>query len=292
MTVLGSPRRFPPLLAAMLAVLAIAGCHFKSDAESAAEPIAEKNAAARGGLSAWRKVKTMSMSGNLDAGKPRDPVKLAMSYLRPKSELQAERKALASGRATEAAKQVQVPFVMELERPRKMRVEITFQGQTAVQVFDGSKGWKLRPFLGRREVEPFNAEEMRQAAQQTELDGLLIDHGAKGNRLELVGTEKLEGRDNYKLKVTTADGQVRHVWVDAETFLETRVEGSRRLDGKIRPVWTTFRDYRSVDGLMIPHVLETTVDGTNGAEQIRVERVVVNPKLGDARFAKPEVVGT
>ena len=41
---------------------------------------------------------------------------------------------------------------MELKRPRKMRFELQFNGQTAVQVFDGANGWKLRSFLNRRVV--------------------------------------------------------------------------------------------------------------------------------------------
>ena len=60
------------------------------------------------------------------------------------------------------------------------------------------------------------------------------------------------------------------------------------MDGKPRTVWTTLRDYRPVDGLMIPHVLETTVDGVRGSEKILVEKVTVNPPLADSRFARPE----
>jgi hypothetical protein len=267
--------------------MAAAGCH--SAAERSAEPIAERNAAARGGLGAWRDVQSMTMSGNLDAGRPRDPVKLALSYLRPKTEAKAEaRKAAARAREDDPEKPVQLPFVMELKRPRKTRLEVSFRGQKAVQVYDGSKGWKLRPFLGRREVEPFTAEEMRLASQQTDLDGPLIDYAAKGLKVELEGTEPVEGRDAFKLRVTSADGMVRHVWVDRQTYLDVKVDGTRRLDGKPRPVWTYFRDYRPVDGLMIPHLLETTVEGVPGSQRIMVERVALNPRLDDARFAKPD----
>jgi hypothetical protein len=279
--------RAVPCTVVVALAMATAGCH--SSAERSAEPIAEKNAAARGGLKAWRAVQSMSMSGNLEAGRPRDPVKLAASYLKPRKEAKAEaRKALAHAGPADTEKNVQLPFVMELKRPRKTRVEVRFKGQTAVQVYDGRKGWKLRPFLGRREVEPYSAEEIRLASQQTDLDGPLIDYAAKGSKLELEGTEPVEGRAAYRLKVTSDEGQVRHVWVDQQTFLEVKIEGSRRLDGKPRPVWTYYRDYKAVGGLMIPHLLETTVEGVTGSEKIMVERVALNPKLDDARFAKPD----
>jgi hypothetical protein len=274
--------------AALTLAVAIAGCG--TPAERAAEPIVEKNAEARGGLKAWRQVKALAMAGNLEAGMARDPLKQAEASLRTRTENKAEarRAALRGADAAAVAKQVQLPFVMELKRPRASRLEIRFQGRTAVQVFDGTRGWKVRPFLGRHEVEPYTDEELRLAAQQAELDGPLIDHAAKGNKVELVGTEKVEGRDAYKLQVTSASGAVRHVWVDAQSYLEVKVDGTRRLDGKPRQVWTAYRDYRPVDGLLIPHTLETTVEGIPGSEKIVVERVSLNAEVADARFSKPE----
>jgi hypothetical protein len=274
----------------MVAALALAsgGC-WRSPSERAADGIAEKNAAARGGLKAWRKIATMSMSGTLEAGAPRDPVKLAKTYSRPEREVRADAKrALAHGREASAQKQVQLPFVLEMERPRKTRLEIQFRGQTSVQVYDGEKGWKLRPFLGRHEVEPFGPEELRQASRQAELDGPLLDWGEKGSRVNLVGTELVEGRQAYKLEVTSRGGDVRHVWVDAQTFLDVRVDGTRRMDGRLRPVLTALRDYRSVGGVMIPHLLETTVEGVPGSERIVVEKVALNPALAADRFARPD----
>lgn len=267
--------------------VAIAGCHRSTPEERAAAPIVQKNAEARGGLDAWRAVKTMTLSGQLEAGRPRDPVKQAMDYLRPRTRSKVEaRRALRSG--APEVKPVLLPFVMDVARPHKTRLEVRFQGEDAIQVFDGTHGWKVRPFLGRREVEPYTDEEMRVASLETDLDGPLIDHAAKGSRVELVGTEKVEGRDAHKLKVTLKSGQVRHVWVDAETFLDVKIDGTRRMDGKPRTVWTTFRDYRPEGGILVPHVLETTADGVPASEKILVEHVTLNPPLAAARFAKPE----
>ena len=274
--------------ALLTGAVALAGCHQATPAERAAAPIVEKNAEARGGRAAWRAVEAMAMSGRLDAGTPKDEVKLAEAYLRQQRETRPKlRKALAAARKAEPAKPVEVPFVLELRRPLRSRVEIEYQGQTAVQVFDGSQGWKLRPFLGRREVERFSAEELRVASQQSGLDGPLLDHAARGSQIELEGTEPIEGRDTYRLKITSKDGAVRHVWVDAKSYLDVRVDEQRRLDGRPRSVFTTFRDYRAVGGLMIPHLLETTVEGVPGSEKIQVEHVTLNPKLDDSRFARP-----
>ncbi len=116
-------------------------------------------------------------------------------------------------------------------------------------------GWKLRPFLNRRVVEPYTADEMKLASMQADLDGPLVDYAAKGTRIELDGMEKVEDRDTYKLKLTMKSGQAIHVWIDAQTFLEAKIEGQpRRLDGTDHPVEVYFRDYRTVNGLQIPFI--------------------------------------
>lgn len=258
-----------------------------SDAEKAAMPIVSQNAVARGGLDNWRGVRSMRMSGRMDAGKVRSVADIqGVMKARPVVAVRAA----ASDRQKENDKQertVQLPFVMEMERPRKMRLEIAFQGQTAVQVYDGTRGWKLRPFLNRHEVENYSAEELRLASEQQDLDGPLIDYERKGSRVELEGTEPVDGRDAYKLKVTLQDGQVRHVWVDKESYLDVKSDGTRTMDGKRRPTATHLRDYKSVNGLMIPFVMETSVEGVSGSNRIVVENLSLNNPIDETRFGKP-----
>jgi hypothetical protein len=223
-----------------------------------AAQIVEKNAAARGGVQAWRAVKTLTFSGQLEAGGKENPV---------------------------------LPFRMELKRPRKSRLEIEFQRQKAVQVYDGTSGWKVRPFLGRQDVEPYTADEAKAALEWQDLDGPLIDYAAKGNKIQLEGTQAVEGHPCYKLKVTFSDNQARRVWVDAYTFLELKMEGTpRRMDGKPRTVVTYLREYKSEGGLMIAHVLETAVEGGKQSHKMTIQAVAANAVLDDARFTKPQVL--
>jgi hypothetical protein len=263
-----------------------------SRATLSAPVIVDKNVAARGGLQAWRAVQTMSLSGKLGAGgnqRATLPVPVPVG--------KSSQDALPS----RPVEEIQLPFLMELQRPRKMRFELQFSGQTALQVFDGASGWKLRPFLNRRVVEPYTADEMKMASMQADLDGPLIDYVAKGSQIELAGMEKVEDRDTYKLKLTLKNGGAIHVWIDAQTFLEAKMEGQpRRLDGMDHPVEVYLRDYRSVKGLQIPFVLETRVlpvaktgqvlkDPPVPAEKTTIDNVVVNPKLDESLFSKPGV---
>lgn len=257
-----------------------------------AAQIAEKNSEVRGGLKTWRAVQSMTLRGKLTAGgNQRGALPTPPPGGRSVGRMVPPR----------PVEEVQLPFVMELKRPKKMRFELQFNGETALQVSDGTNGWKLRPFLNRREVEPYTAEEAKIASAQAELDGPLMDYAAKGTRIELAGMEKVENRDNYKLKLTMKDGHSTHVWIDAQTFLETKIEGQpRRLDGTYHQVEIYYRDYHQVNGLQIPYLMETKVlpvaktalgfrDAPLPAERTIIESVMVNPNLDDTLFAKPVV---
>ena len=242
-----------------------------------AAQIVERNVTARGGLERWRALHTLEMKGKMQAGGNKRPT-IPVPGAKVGQEVKVNR----------PIEQVQLPFLMELRRGRKQRVEIQFNGQTAVQVYDGSQGWKVRPFLNRHEVEKFTPEELKAAATESDLDGLLIDYAAKGSKVELAAIEQVDGRSAYNLKVTDKNGYARHVWVDAENFLEIKIEGTpRRLDGKYHPVATYLRDYRPVNGLVMPYLLETAVDGVKDTEKIQIEEIVSNPKLDDSQFAMP-----
>lgn len=217
-----------------------------------AEEIVAANVAARGGLPAWRAVRTLRMTGQMDVGRD-----------------------------------MQVPFTLLLERPMKMRLEFLFDGEMVVQVFDGKNGWMQRPFLGRDGYEPYGADELRAAAGQAELDGPLIDYKAKGHRVKLLGRETVQGREAYKLEVTLATGVVRHIYLDAETSLEVKVDSSRQLRGKETALETYYRDYRPVRGLLFAHSLETLIAGESKGNRMAIEQIELNPPLDAALFAPP-----
>src|SRR5437868_9908102 len=120
------------ILGSCLSLLAAEGVRAAENKEKksggmTAAQIVEKNVKARGGLERWRAITTMKIAGQMDAGGKEDPM---------------------------------LPFALFLKRPQKSRLEITFAAKNAVQVYDGTQGWKVRPFLNRDDVEPFTAAEL------------------------------------------------------------------------------------------------------------------------------------
>ena len=258
-------------------------------AKLTASQVVEKNVAARGGAQAWKAVQTISWSGKLDAGAG-DSVERSRRFAQNQGKLAHTSRTQPNATPDKADKEVQLPFVYEMKRPRKSRMEIEFAGKTAVQVYDGQNGWKVRPYLNRNDVEAFTAEEAKAESSKADLDGYLVDYAAKGTKVELAGMEKVEGKDAYKLKVTPKSGDAQYVWVDAQSFLDVKISGTpRRMDGKMHNVAIYQRDFRNVQGLMVPFVLETAVEGYRDTHKVVIETVAVNPKLEDALFTKPQV---
>ncbi len=86
-------------------------------------------------------------------------------------------------------------------------------------------------------------------ADQADIDGPLVDYKAKGHQVELVGKEKVEGSDAYKLKVTKKDGDVEYYFLDADSYLPVRVEGKRTIRGTEIEGESTLGDYKEAGRL-------------------------------------------
>ena len=216
-----------------------------------------RNAVARGGVEAWRKIQTMAWAGRVESSNAQAP---------------------------------SVPFMLEVRRPNKTHFEFIGLNQRMLRVFDGSVGWKLRPPAsgGLPEVQAFSPEEAQFARQEQVVDGFLLDHEAKGLALSVEGMDVVDDRAAYRIAVRMPSGDLNHVWVDARSFLEVKMDRpARGPSGARGQVAIFYRNYKEFDGLWIPCVIETSRGSGDIADRIVIERVALNPPLADREFAKP-----
>lgn len=212
-----------------------------------------KNVEARGGLEKLKSVKTLRMSGKMTVGPG-----------------------------------LEAPINLEMKRPANIRMEFTFQGNTGVQAYDGKTGWSINPFGGKKDPEPMAADDLKETEEQADMDGPLVDYKAKGHSVELLGKEKVEGSEAYRLKVTLKNGDIRHIYVDADSFLEIKAESKRTVRGTEVEVETSIGDYKEVGGLLFPHSFQSSAKGQPDRQTITVEKIELNPALDEARFKMPE----
>jgi len=184
---------------------------------------------------------------------------------------------------------IEVPFVMEQKRPNSMRMEIAFQGMTIIQAYDGKTGWMLNPLQGRKEPEPMPEDALRQVDLQADMDGPLVDYKSKGSTLELVGKDKVEGADAYKLKLTLKSGDTLFIYLDADQFLEVRMDAKMKIRGTDVESETTIGDYKEVGGMMMAHAMESAQKGAPQKQKMTIQKVELNVAIDDARFRMPTV---
>jgi outer membrane lipoprotein-sorting protein len=179
------------------------------------------------------------------------------------------------------------PFTMERKRPGMRRMEFTFQGMTGIQAFDGTKTWSVMPFMGKKDPEVGTDEDNKNALDDADFDGALVDYKTKGHAIELVGKSPVEGADAFKLKVTKKNGNIEYDYLDAETYLLVKTEGKVRRRGTEMEGETTFSDYKEVDGLMQPFSMESGAKEMQQKQRLTFTKIEMNVPLDDSRFAVP-----
>jgi outer membrane lipoprotein-sorting protein len=235
----------------MSALLLVAATGALAHAESVDDIIA-KNLKARGGLDKLKGVHTLRMSGKMMVGPG-----------------------------------IEAPFTMEFKRPKRMRFEITVQGMQIVQALDGDNGWTIQPMTGKKDPERMAPDEMKEAQDQADFDGPLVDYKSKGHKVELVGKQKIEGTDAYKIKVTKKNGDIENLFLDADALLEIKSEGKRKIRDNEVEFESATGDYKAVDGMMFPFSVEFGAKGGQGKAKLTITKIEVNPKIEDTRFKMP-----
>jgi outer membrane lipoprotein-sorting protein len=183
---------------------------------------------------------------------------------------------------------MEAPFTWEWKDPNRFRIDFTIQGQTGTQAFDGDKGWMHMPFMGKTDPELVPEDQYKDMAQQADFHGSLVNYKEKGHQVELIGKEDIEGTEAFKLKVTLKDGDVLNMYLDAEYFLEIKVEGHHKRGDTNVVRTTTLGDYKDVNGMMFPFSISNSQEGMPGSQTITFDKIDMNIDIDDARFAFPK----
>ncbi len=186
------------------------------------------------------------------------------------------------------AQGTEMPLTVYAMRPNFNRQEITMAAGKAIQAFDGTIAWVVNPMLGIETPQPVPGPAAELAKNSADFDGALINYKAKGNAIELVGTEKLDGKDVYHLKVTMKGGPVQHYLLDADTGIELRMSADIDLgSGQKQTLTTAMSNYKQVNGIMIPHTV-TQSAGERTLLQWTITTVEFNAVPDDSIFRMPK----
>lgn len=198
---------------------------------------------------------------------------------------------LARMRAIQTVKQTRrmnlqgmdTPVIAYAKRPNMVRQEISAAGKLIVMAYDGVTPWTVNPLTGQNGAIQVMGPQAAAIRQDSDFDGPLVDYRDKGTTVELIGTEPLGARKAYHLKVTAKTGVVQHYYLDTETALEVKLT----TETESGTVEQDLEDYRDVEGIKIPFLIRTIVNGVKQGE-IKVEKVEFNIKIDDAIFRMPK----
>jgi len=215
-----------------------------------AEELVAKNLQARGGVDKIKAVNTLKMSGKVYVG-------------------------------------INAEFSQEQKRANMIRQNFTVQGMTEIEAYDGSVGWKISPFEGRKDAEMLGEDDMRNLVEDADIDGPLADYQAKGNKVEYLGHDLVDGDDAYKLKVTLKNGDLVYYYLDPDTYLEIKTEKQQFIRGSVRESEELLGSYKQVSGVYYPYSIESGTKGSGDHARYTIDSVVVNTPIEDSYFKMP-----
>lgn len=238
----------------IVSVLALCVCIAAPAAAQTVDDIINKNIAAKGGAAKQKAVKTVRMTGKMTIGPG-----------------------------------VEAPIVLEMKRPKSMRIDIAIQGITITQAYDGTTAWMLNPMGGRTDPEPLPAEMAKVVEEQADMDGPLMDYKEKGNKAELLGKEQAEGAECYVVRATLKNGDTRTFYIDAENFLEVKMVGKTTVRGTETENETIVGDWKEVGGMMMSHSIDAGQKGSPMRQKMTIDKVELDVSIDDGRFKMPVI---
>ena len=217
-----------------------------------ADELVQKNIEARGGLDKIQAIKSIRIIGKLTQGG------------------------------------VNATFGQENKRPNLVRETFSLQGMTAIQAYDGTAGWAVQPFGGRKDPQMMGEDDVRDLIIDSDFDGPLVNYQAKGNKVEFLGHDTIDGDDALRLKITLKTGDIIYDYLDPDTFLEIRKETQEFIRGSMKENVVEMGSYKAVNGVMYPFSLASGPKNDPSSWQtITVEKIEVNVDLSPADFAVP-----
>src|SRR5712672_502851 len=223
------------------------------------DAVLAKNLAARGGADNVQKLQTLRLTGRV----------------------------VLSGMGRRGGS-IETAWAQVQKRPGKIRSEVTRQGLTAVQAWNGKEGWKLDPFGGRREPERASQDGARALAQDADIEGHLVSWREKGSKVEYLGVEDVDGTPAHKLRAALKDGDVQYLFLDSDAFLEIRVVTERRIRGAEQVTEADLGAYGQVAGVWIPTSINQGRKGAPRTSHFIVEKAEVNVPVEDRVFEYPQ----
>lgn len=159
------------------------------------------------------------------------------------------------------------------------RTEFDYNGTTYYQVANVKKGQMYSP--GMPDPVDMDEDTHNFYMMQTDIQGPLFNYKEKGNKIELTGTEKVDGSEAYKLKVTFKSGKTADFFIDKKTNRLVKTKGTQTMMGQEMEIETTYTDYKqNADGYWFAYTATNSMRGP-----IKFDKIETNVPVDEKIFA-------
>lgn len=173
-----------------------------------------------------------------------------------------------------------------IKSPSKIRFELKNADGSGVIGCDGKSGWEHDSSSGLRQITGKELEELKFQAVYLAPDSRIKDIFA---RTVLNGSEVVDGEECWKLTgypAASFNVQPVIIFISKErSLLVKTIEQQNNIPDSADTVVTLFRNYKMLDGVMMPHTVVTESGGLVITSELM--SVKWNPELSDSLFAKP-----
>ena len=174
-----------------------------------------------------------------------------------------------------------MPMVMYMKNPNKIKVTYSFNGQEMISVFDGEKGYMVNPMMGSSDPVELTGDQLTQVQNNNIYKNQLLDYFKKG-QLTLEGEENVDNKPAFKLKAIAGKTPV-YLFLDKGSYMLVKTSTSIDQMGTAMNVDTYMTDYVDVNGVLLPKKTTAKANGMEAAV-ITFDNIEVGMPMEDSVF--------
>jgi hypothetical protein len=176
---------------------------------------------------------------------------------------------------------MEMPMVMMMKSPDKIKVTYTFNGQDMISLFDGEKGYMVNPMMGSSTPVELTGDQLNQIKENNVFQNQLLNY-FKNGQITLEGEENVKDKPAYKLKIII-DKQPTFMFLDKGSFLLVKSTATVDNMGTPMDVETFMTDYVETDGVVMPKKTTAVANGMEAAV-ISFDTIEVNIPMDESVF--------
>jgi hypothetical protein len=179
-----------------------------------------------------------------------------------------------------------VDFLLLKRRPNMVRINVFYARMSEETAFDGKQAWRRTNLPDGEELELIAADALDELNLDTDFDGPLIGGMDPSLTAELIGVERIDRVDYFKVEVSGERQRNIH-FIDSRTFRKLKKEVYSVETGELQSV-SYFNDYRNHSPIWVAHtVRQEFADG--GERIIRLQSAEFNVGILERVFSVPQI---